>query len=320
MQQIHLLLAERRREFDANGDAITSVRRRITDLTEQLEELGDAKSRVDALPAVPAQTASPELDASSKQRVRNESEKRAAERIVATLASLKERVTTAAVTARSELERPVTESGSLNDGIGRRIAEVAAAFTTDLAPLIEELARLVTGAVSASCGVARGTSGRARRPRGRTHAATAAEPSGGTSIRGPHGGRAGLAAVADLRLQREQAEADLARLHDARQTLKADYFLTARPRVRGTGAGRGEPSTQHRRARPHPGPAQRRLAGVPGEVVGRTERIEPAQPERVARTTRRRSAGGHGPDPARTTTRQNWKPKPRSAGNDAGKW
>lgn len=226
MQQIHLLLAERRRELDANGDAITSVRRRITDLTEQLEELGDAKSRVDALPAVPAQTASPELDASSKQRVRNESEKKASDRIGATLTGLRDRVATAAATARTELGRPVTESSSQNDGIGRRITEALAAFVGDLAPVVAEMERLVTGATACVEPLlaeltAAHTTQEAEHSRLQQQNLQAAQ-----AYEARTAAERALAAVADLRQQRERAEAELARLHEARQALKADYFLT----------------------------------------------------------------------------------------------
>ncbi|MBV8435939.1 MAG: AAA family ATPase [Silvibacterium sp.] len=49
MQAIHLSLAESARALDANADRIRATERTIQDLTEQAEELGDVRARLNAL-------------------------------------------------------------------------------------------------------------------------------------------------------------------------------------------------------------------------------------------------------------------------------
>jgi energy-coupling factor transporter ATP-binding protein EcfA2 len=226
MQRIHLALADRRRELDANGDAITATRRRIADLTEQLEELGDAQSRVEALPNVPARAASPELDASSRQRLRNEQEKKAAERIATALTTVRERTASAVAAALADLARPVTEPDSPNDPVGRQVTAALIAARAELGRLAAEFERVVTGAAAetepllaelASCHAAQEAE-HARLQQLNLQAAQAYEARTAAE-------RA-LAAAVELRRAREAADAELARLHEARQTLKADYFLT----------------------------------------------------------------------------------------------
>ena len=50
MRAIHLSLAESARALDANADLIRTTQRSIQDLTEQAEELGDVRARLNALP------------------------------------------------------------------------------------------------------------------------------------------------------------------------------------------------------------------------------------------------------------------------------
>jgi ABC-type cobalamin/Fe3+-siderophores transport system ATPase subunit len=50
MRTIHLSLAESARALDANADLIRTTQRSIQDLTEQAEELGDVRARLNALP------------------------------------------------------------------------------------------------------------------------------------------------------------------------------------------------------------------------------------------------------------------------------
>jgi energy-coupling factor transporter ATP-binding protein EcfA2 len=49
MRTIHLSLAESKRALEANSDRIRTTQRTIQDLTEQTEELGDVRARLDAL-------------------------------------------------------------------------------------------------------------------------------------------------------------------------------------------------------------------------------------------------------------------------------
>lgn len=50
LTQIHLSIGEQRRALEANADKIRAATRLINDLTEQIEEMGDARARLAALP------------------------------------------------------------------------------------------------------------------------------------------------------------------------------------------------------------------------------------------------------------------------------
>src|ERR1041384_1175707 len=53
LREILLHVADARRTLEANADAVAAGRRLIRDLTEQIEEIGDAKARLAALPPSP---------------------------------------------------------------------------------------------------------------------------------------------------------------------------------------------------------------------------------------------------------------------------
>lgn len=74
MQDIRLKLADQSRSLDSNADSIKAAERRIADITEQIEELGDVKGRLETTPKADATEGSPEFQVASKQRLLNESE------------------------------------------------------------------------------------------------------------------------------------------------------------------------------------------------------------------------------------------------------
>jgi energy-coupling factor transporter ATP-binding protein EcfA2 len=226
LQQINLTLADRRRELDANGDAITSVRRRITDLTEQLEELGDTRSQVDALPPVPAQSASPELDASSRQKLKNEQEKKASERLTGSLSALREKILTAVVASRAELGRPVSEATSVNHAIGEQIAATVTTLQAGVERLAEQFDRMIGTAITDLL-----------QPLDALRIAHTAQEAEHSRLQQLNmqavqayetraAAERAQTAADDLRRLRHESDQELTRLHEARHALKADYLLT----------------------------------------------------------------------------------------------
>ena len=72
--EIELALAEDQRRLEANADRIRAGERTLRDLTEQLEEIGDAAAKLAEIPEPAEGSASPEFRAASQQRVANERE------------------------------------------------------------------------------------------------------------------------------------------------------------------------------------------------------------------------------------------------------
>jgi energy-coupling factor transporter ATP-binding protein EcfA2 len=74
LQQILLDVAGLRRSLEANADAIRAAERAIHDLTEAIEELGDARARRDALPPLATDEGSAAMLAATRQKQANERE------------------------------------------------------------------------------------------------------------------------------------------------------------------------------------------------------------------------------------------------------
>jgi energy-coupling factor transporter ATP-binding protein EcfA2 len=76
LERVHLQLSEHRRSLEANADNIKAAEKRVSELTEQIEELGDTQARLEGLPAVSSLEGSPAFQAASRQRQLNEREAR----------------------------------------------------------------------------------------------------------------------------------------------------------------------------------------------------------------------------------------------------
>jgi energy-coupling factor transporter ATP-binding protein EcfA2 len=76
LSQIHLCIAEQRRALEANSDKIRAASRLINDLTEQIEEMGDARARLDALPPLVEGVASEAVRVAARQCQLNAQENR----------------------------------------------------------------------------------------------------------------------------------------------------------------------------------------------------------------------------------------------------
>jgi energy-coupling factor transporter ATP-binding protein EcfA2 len=67
LRAVHIRVAEHRRALDANADKVRSTERLIADLTEQVEEMGDVRARLVALPRSVNSDDSAELAKSTRQ-------------------------------------------------------------------------------------------------------------------------------------------------------------------------------------------------------------------------------------------------------------
>src|SRR5689334_5701990 len=69
MRAIHMSLAESTRALDANADRIRGARRTMEDLTEQIEELGDVRARLNALAPLDRESAADFVRLSRQQQL-----------------------------------------------------------------------------------------------------------------------------------------------------------------------------------------------------------------------------------------------------------
>lgn len=117
MQRVQLALGDQRRTLEANADAIQAVQRRIADLTEQIEELGDVQGRLEALPAVSDQAASPEFQHATKQRDANEREGEAFRTALDAITQLRTALPAAIDAAKRKFPTTVAVPGSQNQAL-----------------------------------------------------------------------------------------------------------------------------------------------------------------------------------------------------------
>jgi hypothetical protein len=88
LSNIHLSLGEHRRALEANADRIRAARRSINDLSERMEEIGDARARLAAVGPLPESAASTEYTAASRQQQSNGRERKRIDDALAALSSL----------------------------------------------------------------------------------------------------------------------------------------------------------------------------------------------------------------------------------------
>lgn len=114
LREVQLTVNDRHRQLDANADAIRAAERMVADLNEQIEEIGDARGRLAALPPPPPGAESGTIVHASQQQQCNERESNAIERSAASLASLRRDVQAMVSQYRSQLALPCTVEESAN--------------------------------------------------------------------------------------------------------------------------------------------------------------------------------------------------------------
>ena len=136
MRTIDMSLAESARALETNADRIRTARRTIDDLTEQIEELGDVRARLNALAPSDRESAEDFVQLSRQQQLdqREKAKLDSAERDLKTLGETLERL-------RSEAQQAFTarlaEAQSANADTLRRYDKVLAGM---MAPVEKQLA------------------------------------------------------------------------------------------------------------------------------------------------------------------------------------
>jgi energy-coupling factor transporter ATP-binding protein EcfA2 len=129
LRQIHVELSERRRALEANADKLRLANSRLSDLGERLEEAGDLRARLAAMPAPVVDPKAAGYGLSVKQQQKNQKEARVLADLATIVQGLPDKVDALQGQFRAIPDQARFEAGSEND----------AAFTG----LMEELRRLV---------------------------------------------------------------------------------------------------------------------------------------------------------------------------------
>ncbi len=117
LQQVQFALNEQRRQLESNADAVRSAHRAIADFTEQIEEIGDARARLAALPpALPGAEGGSLLNASNQQQA-NEREAQSLAKALADLQSLRRSLKESMVAAQFQFTQTLQVPDSQNSAL-----------------------------------------------------------------------------------------------------------------------------------------------------------------------------------------------------------
>ena len=230
MQRIQLELGEHRRTLEANADAIRAVKRRLADLTEQIEEYGDARGKLEAIPSSAVHESTPEFAAAAQQCSLNEREASAIRDTTDALSDFETDFVTAIARAKSRIPALVVVSDSAN---AERMNHVDAALTrlwSAIEPCVAELKR----AVSAALGDIHQADEQLRVAHaGQTDRYLVLQQQNrvlAQAMEARSAAERAVAALETLTNQREHARAELRELQQQRKQLKGKYLL-ARDRI-----------------------------------------------------------------------------------------
>jgi hypothetical protein len=120
MQQIHRNLSDQRRSLEANAESIKSIQRKISEITEQMEELGDVKAKLAALPPVGNRQGTPEFQSASKQKHLNDKEASSLSDAVQKLQRLGQELPAIVAQTKTGIARPLVVSDSANEPLLKR--------------------------------------------------------------------------------------------------------------------------------------------------------------------------------------------------------
>lgn len=223
---IHLGMGEQVRALEANADAIAALQRRIANLTEQMEELRDARSLLEALPPSPESNASPEFQAAAFQHACNEKEESAANVAIASLRKFEDAIARAVEVARADFREEILVAGSANVELISKIDIAIREGAASMTRIALEAVATASGAREVAA-VGLGALAAAHADQGVEYARQQDLNRQATqAYESRHAAERSVASLENLTRQREAAEADLATLMARRIDLRTEYVLT----------------------------------------------------------------------------------------------
>ncbi|HEY3330778.1 MAG TPA: AAA family ATPase [Capsulimonadaceae bacterium] len=143
IQSANYRIADIRRQLDANADQIKRTRDSISDIGERIEEVGDARSRLAALPISDIDSEAVDLLAAVEQKKCNERERVSIQARLDTLKQLQSDFTSLSDRLSTAAARPLATEGSSNasilEKIDQRAGKVAKDVSIDISKIIEML-------------------------------------------------------------------------------------------------------------------------------------------------------------------------------------
>jgi energy-coupling factor transporter ATP-binding protein EcfA2 len=226
MQQVHLRLSDQRRSLEANAESIKAAERKIRELTEQMEELGDVNAKLYALPAAGNREGTQEFQSASKQKQANEKE---SSRVAGTgqkLIRLAEDLPAAVAQARNSIPRPLTISPSANEPLLNQADHALDSLWKKL----DEAVTVTGGAIKSAVAELTRVSEKLRELHTEQEAKYLSlqqeNQEAGRAFEARASAEKDVATAASLQQQKSDVATQLAKLQEDRKALKAAFILT----------------------------------------------------------------------------------------------
>lgn len=225
LHRIQLALAEKKRDLEANADAIRSADRQIADLTERIEELAGARARVEALPKTGGTQASQPLVSASQQHRANQQE-------TLLLAEATQRAKGFAADLTEVGERLREESHLIGSPADSRnkplVVEAGQLLGSAVAAAADQVANAVR-CLAVACEAVQEVQDRLKLAHEEQEAQytqlQAANRAAGEALRERHEAEQAVAELEKLEVQRQQARQRLTDLREVRKTLKGQFLV-----------------------------------------------------------------------------------------------
>jgi energy-coupling factor transporter ATP-binding protein EcfA2 len=228
VEELHAIqtsLSEHRRSLEGNADAIRSAERTIADSSERIEELGDARGRLAALPATADDESSANLLVVAKQQQFNESETRQLAASIANTQKFRRAAGDLIAGYAKSLYQPVTVPDSANATVVQQLEADLGIAAKKVESILSELDRLAESVENRTRKVAEEILVR--------HASQAAEYASqqeqhqvaGAAVRERTAAQQAVALLESFEKQRSEARALLDTLLEQRKEMKATDLL-----------------------------------------------------------------------------------------------
>jgi energy-coupling factor transporter ATP-binding protein EcfA2 len=224
-REIMLILADARRSLDANADAVAACRRLIRDITEQIEEIGDARARLAALPPAPGGAVSTQLVRLTQELQATDADIRELDDLVARLDNWKTALNKFGDEQRRRFLKSTARELSVNKQIILQAWETAAGLTAFSESHLVQLASKIDTAIGTLRQHRADIEKVKLQQAGETSRLQQENSAAGQSIRERTTAEQAVERLVNLEKRRTDEQVKLNELLNARGALKGDYLL-----------------------------------------------------------------------------------------------
>ncbi len=226
MLEVHQQLSDQRRLLEANAEGIKAHERKLRELSEQIEELGDVKAKLEALPPTTKKEGTPEFQAISSQKLFNGKETRVLSAAILTLRGLSDELSRLITRAKGQIVIPVSDAKSENAPITKAADQGVAALWTALDQFMSSTARAITAATEGITAVTQKLQSAHAVQEAKYLSLQHQNQEAVKAFEARTSAERDAATVVALQQQKALALADLTRIKEERKGLKAAYILT----------------------------------------------------------------------------------------------